>query len=89
VASTEKYYAPNGLRIVKLTTHRFEQHHPGEVAGFSDEVADALVGKGFAENHTPDAATVAKHEEEKAKKKAASQTSAPTPTKKDEKPAAK
>ncbi len=62
------YYSPNGLRVVKLTTHRVGIHNPGELCGFEEKTAQALVDKGWAQDFTPEAAVIAKHDEEKAKK---------------------
>jgi hypothetical protein len=82
VADNKPFYAPNGKRVVKLTTHRFEQHNPGEVAGFEDDVAKALIEKGFAVDYQPTEAELAQ----------AGIKPTPPPadaTKKDGKPAAK
>lgn len=60
------YIAPNGLHVVKLTTHRFGIHNPGEVAGFEEKTAAALVEKGWAVPFTPSAEVIAKHDNERA-----------------------
>lgn len=87
MADKKPFYAPNGRRIVKLTTHRFEQHNPGEVAGFEDDVAKALLEKGWAVDYQPTAEELAK-----VGIKVAPSTEAPAgaptdPPKKDSKPA--
>lgn len=63
------YIAPNGLAIVKLTTHRYGVHNPGEVAGFDPETAEQLVKQGFASYvDAPTAAPVASKDQKPAAK---------------------
>jgi len=53
MANEKPYITKKGLQIVKLTTHRFGVHNPGEVAGFMPDIAEKLIEKGFATNYTP------------------------------------
>ena len=55
------HVAPNGLHVVRLSaTHRFEQHNPGEIAGFPAEVAEELLEKKYASPYFPTAEELAK-----------------------------